>query len=98
LALVLLPFVPESPRWLISQGQHEWAKEVLMILNGEQDLDSLKVQEEHELIERAIAQEAELTPGNPWKELIATPGNRKRLYILISFGLMIQQLGNFVVS
>ena len=69
-----------------------------MIMNGEQDPTSAKVHQDLDAIDRAIVQEAEQAPGNPWKELIATPANRRRVYILISFGLMIQQLGNFVVS
>lgn len=98
LALVLLPFVPESPRWMISRGQFDHAKEIFMVVNGSSDPNSPAVQKDYEETERAIAQEAEQSPRNPWRELVSTKGNMKRVAILISFGLMIQQLGNFVVS
>jgi len=98
IALCLLPFVPESPRWLIAQGKYEHAREVLMIIGGEKELDAPAVSHTFQEIELAITTEKELTPGNPWKEIVATPGNRKRMMVLVSFGLMIQMLGNFVVS
>ena len=100
LSLVLLPFVPESPRWLISKGEDDHAQEVLSLMQvGEQyggaaDDGKNAVRE----IRAIMAKEGEAMPGNPWKELVSTPGNRKRLLILVVFGSMISTLGNFVIS
>ncbi|KAH7021481.1 hexose transporter [Microdochium trichocladiopsis] len=100
LSLALLPFVPESPRWLISKGQDEYAQEVLALMQvgkqygGAADDGASAVYE----IKAIMAKEEEEMPGNPWKELVSTPGNRKRLLILIVFGSMISTLGNFVIS
>ena len=98
LAISLLPFVPESPRWLINNGKHEHAREVLIIIEGDSDAGSPKAAALFHDIEVSIATEKELYPRNPWVELLSTPANRKRLAILVSFGVMLEMFGNFVVS
>jgi len=98
IALLLLPFVPESPRWLIATGKLDHAREVLMIITGQDAVDSPIVKHSFDEIDFAIALEKETMPGNPWKEILRGKANHKRLAVLVSFGLMIQMLGNFVVS
>lgn len=97
-ALCLLPFIPESPRWLISKGQHDHAREVLVITEGFGNPDAPCVDASFQEIENTLSAEKELYPRNPWREIVATPGNRKRLAILVSFGVMLEMFGNFVVS
>jgi MFS family permease len=98
LALSLLPFVPESPRWLIASGKLEHAREVLIITKGDSNPNDPRVVAEFDTIEVTIAKEKEMFPRNPWIEIVSTPGNRKRLAILVSFGIMLEMFGNFVVS
>ena len=88
-ALALLPFVPESPRWLISNGMDDHAAEVLAIMGSETQVLEIKA---------VMELEDEEYPRNPWREIIATPGNRRRLFLLASFGTMINTFGNFVIS
>ncbi|KAF3922027.1 hypothetical protein ABW20_dc0106254 [Dactylellina cionopaga] len=94
-SIAFLPFIPESPRWLITNGQEAHAVEVLAILNKDNLVDAATSMQE---IKVALAREEELYPRNPWRELFATPGNRKRLSILVIFGVMTETMGNFIVS
>jgi MFS family permease len=98
LSLCLLPLLPESPRWLISQGQNEHAREVLMVAAGLTDIMHEKVERTFGEIEIAIAEEKVKYPGNPWIEICKGAANQKRLAILIIFAFMTELLGNFVVS
>lgn len=98
LSLVILPYVPESPRWLVSQGRHEHALEVLVVVQGGGNPDSEVARSAFAEIEGALSSEHERSRRNPWKEIISTPANRRRLLILCTFGVMINSFGNFIVS
>jgi hypothetical protein len=49
-------------------------------------------------IESVLRKEEALHPRNPWRELVATKANRRRLFIVATFGVMIEMFGNFVIS
>lgn len=98
LALAMLPFVPESPRWLIFKGKEDHAREVLLIMQGEGVENEQLAAESVRDIKNVMDRENEEYPRNPWREIVATPGNRRRLFLLASFGTMINTFGNFVIS
>lgn len=95
-AAIFLPFIPESPRWLIVHGEEAHAQEVLAIMNGDEDLDKAAVAAQE--IRLVIANEEAAYPRNAWREILSGPANRRRLLLLVIFGAMINTLGNFIVS
>ncbi|KAK8052962.1 hexose transporter [Apiospora saccharicola] len=97
LAICLLPSVFESPRWLTSKGQDAHARVVLAIMQGQIPPDAMAETAVRD-IKAVMQKEEEACPRNAWRELLATPPNRRRLLVLVTFGTMISTLGNFVIS
>ena len=96
-SLTLYRTVPESPRWLISKGKHQKAKEILARVHAQGDMDDELVNVEFHEIQQTISLEQEYET-NAWSELWSTPGNRHRLIILVSIGFFSQWSGNGIVS
>jgi MFS family permease len=85
--LVLLigsPWLPRSPRWLISKGKHEEAKVVLERLRqSPDDPDNLVAKEEYYQTAEQIRLESERLSeyGNVWKAVVKKKSYRKRMAI-----------------
>ncbi|KAM0722955.1 hypothetical protein Q7P37_001153 [Cladosporium fusiforme] len=90
-------FLPESPRWLIANDRSQEALELLARYHAAGDSSSPLVQREMGEIVDAINMERE-AQGVGWGALIATPGNRKRLFIVVCLGTFAQWNGIGVVS
>lgn len=82
-------FVPESPRFLISQDRREEAFEILVKYHAEGDRDSPLVAAEMSQIENTIKLEMEAAKQS-WMDVIRTTGMRKRLLICSLLGLFTQ--------
>lgn len=96
LALPALFLVPESPRWLVSVNQVPQARAALANLHASGDIDSLVVNHQMITIQNALRAEGEHLTGHT--AMLATPGNRHRLFITISVGIFSQWVGNAVLS
>lgn len=59
LLLVLVPFTPESPRWLILKGRKEEAKKSLDRIRPAADVRSGATQVEADILEKAILHDEE---------------------------------------
>lgn len=99
--VVLLPgcfFIPESPRYLISIGQHAKAREILTKYHAGGNDNSPLVDFEMAEVERAIEADRAPYSGSSWMDLISTKGNRHRAFISATLGIFAQWNGVGVVS
>lgn len=94
---VLIWIVPESPRWLISKDRSEEAFQILAKYHANGNTDDEFVRSELFEIRRTIKLEKMASHQN-WDVFLRTPGNRKRLLIIILTTFFSQCSGNGLVS
>ncbi|KAF5377382.1 hypothetical protein D9757_007985 [Collybiopsis confluens] len=99
LQVCLVWFIPESPRFLVSKGYEGQAARILTKYhaNGGSENDPLVIFELAQ-IRHAIRMEQEFNKSTSFLSLFATPGNRKRMKIIIAIALFSQWSGNGLVS
>lgn len=90
-------WIPESPRWLIANDRTQEALDILARYHAAGDCSSPLVLREMGEIHDTIKKEQE-AQGTGWGALVATQGNRKRLFIVVCLGTFAQWNGIGVVS
>ncbi|KAI6557925.1 hypothetical protein MCOR09_009257 [Pyricularia oryzae] len=90
-------FLPESPRYLISQDRDDEAFEILTKYHAEGDASSPIVQAEMAQIRTTIKLEME-NSKQTWADVLKTAGMRRRFFITIFIGLFTQMSGNTLLS
>ncbi|KAH8826662.1 general substrate transporter [Flagelloscypha sp. PMI_526] len=99
LQVALIWFIPESPRFLVSKGKEGQAAKILAKYhaNGGDERDPL-VQFEMAQIRHAIRMEGEISQNTSYLTLFSTPGNRRRMKLIIAISIFSQWSGNGLVS
>ncbi|KAF9497933.1 hexose transporter [Pleurotus eryngii] len=98
LQVFLVLFGPESPRWLISEGKDELALNTLAYYHADGNRVDPLVQYEFHEIKNAIDFDRTVASNVGWKALMATPGNRRRMRIIVALAFFSQWSGNGLVS
>ncbi|PBK90183.1 hexose transporter [Armillaria gallica] len=96
--VALIWFVPESPRWLVSKGREEQALKVLAYYHADGNAEDPLVKHEFEEIRAAIELDRTVAANVGWKSLISTPGNRRRMRIIVAIAFFSQWSGNGLAS
>lgn len=93
LQIFLILFAPESPRWLIAKGREQEALRILAYYHANGNEQDPLVQFEFDEIRTAIDGE-KVQKQTGWLQLFATPGNRRRMRIIIAIAFFSQWSGN----
>ncbi|KAK5311282.1 hypothetical protein LTR93_011775 [Exophiala xenobiotica] len=92
-------FIPESPRWLVSNDHHDRALNVLCKLHRDKrDPDNSVAHQELELIKRQVDADRMASQQGVWKQLFRQKTYRKRIVLAAMVLLGGQNLGILVIN
>ena len=96
--VVFIYWVPESPRWLISKERYEEAETILAYYHANGDKTNATVAFEFREIKETLRLEFEYRKSSNYTDFLKTKGNRYRLALLVSLGIISQYSGNALFS
>ncbi|KAH8816080.1 general substrate transporter [Xylogone sp. PMI_703] len=97
IVLLLLLIIPESPRWLIYNGQKQKAMDILVKYHANGDVNDELVNHEFNEICLAIKLEEESQKCS-YVDFIKTPANRRRLLVLLTMATGTNWIGNGIIT
>jgi len=97
IAMGILYFVPESPRWLAYQDRPEKALRVLCMIGGRDETDPSIQLQYREIIDTI---QFEKTGGRSLglRECVRTPSNRKRFTLAVTMALLTMLTGSNIIT
>jgi len=96
--LTFIFWVPESPRWHMAHERYDEALVTLAKFHANGDTNNATVQFEYQEIKETLRLEFEFKTNTSYIDFFKTKGNRYRLMILISLGIISQYSGNALFS
>jgi hypothetical protein len=91
-------WIPESPRYLVNKDKSEQALAVLVKHHGGGDANNATVQFQYREIKETIQTDRDTNKSTTYLDFFRTKGNRWRLAIIISLGIISQYSGNALFS
>jgi sugar porter (SP) family MFS transporter len=91
-------WLPESPRFLVNKDKSDQALAVLVKHHGGGNVNNATVQFEYREIKETITMEKNADRTTSYADFLRTKGNRWRLAIVISLGIISQYSGNALFS
>ncbi|KAG4435625.1 hypothetical protein IFR05_008900 [Cadophora sp. M221] len=101
LCVLLLAFIPESPRWLISKGRDREGLAVLTRFHGNGDENHPLVTAQFREIKQTISFEQQNKFESYrawWTTFVGLKSNRYRAFILVSLGIFEQTIGSSIIT
>ncbi|KFY45409.1 hypothetical protein V495_03000 [Pseudogymnoascus sp. VKM F-4514 (FW-929)] len=91
-------WIPESPRWLIAKERSDEALNILAKYHANGDRTNPTVQFEYHEMKETITMEYQAKVNSSYFDFLKTRGNRYRLMLLVSLGIISQYSGNALIS
>ncbi|KDR80418.1 hypothetical protein GALMADRAFT_61792 [Galerina marginata CBS 339.88] len=92
ICILIIPFIPESPRWLVFSGRTDEARVVLAQTCADGDEESPVVREQLREIEETFRYEREVGKTLSMVEVVRTPEARKRVLLAVSAAVFSQNI------
>jgi hypothetical protein len=87
-SIAILPFIPESPQWLIYKGCRQEALEVLALTCADGDIQAPAVLLRFKEIVEALEWEKNVGKTTSLKEVVRTKSNMRRIMLVFSVAVI----------